>query len=438
LRHALASYDFGRVFTAVRAQAGLSQLKLAGLLALSQARVSDVERGVRRLRDVALIARVATALGIPARLLGFPSESASSVAVKEVSWLHRRDFISLVTAATVGSNLHPELARLEALLPSHTEPVTRPRIGAADVDAVESITDAFRRSGSAHGGGLCRAAAIAQLHQVRRLEDATCSEDVRLGLRLATADLAMMAAYVSYDVEEHDSARRLWTFALDTARRAEDHPRSTDLAVNVLLDIADQALHLDRPREALHHVQLASATAASGKYTASAITGSVVSAYLGWCRASLGEVEACRRAMGQAHEEFAGAHPGSAPPWAQHVTDAVMSAEQGNSLYLLSLTDPDFAPAAIQQLRSAVDGFGIADARGRAISLPGLAGAYFRAGDLDSAVATGHEAVSAISELSSTRAYARLQVLDTIADPFGHKPEVAELREHIRTTLTPA
>jgi hypothetical protein len=80
------------------------------------------------------------------------------VAVEEVSWLHRRDFISLVTAATVGSNLHPELARLEALLPSRTEPVTRPRIGTADVDAMESITDAFRRSDFAHGGGLCRTA----------------------------------------------------------------------------------------------------------------------------------------------------------------------------------------------------------------------------------------------------------------------------------------
>ena len=66
-----ASYDFGRVFTAVRAQAGLSQLKLAGLLALSQARVSDVERGVRRLRDVALIARVATALASPLGYWGF-------------------------------------------------------------------------------------------------------------------------------------------------------------------------------------------------------------------------------------------------------------------------------------------------------------------------------------------------------------------------------
>jgi hypothetical protein len=292
------------------------------------------------------------ALGIPARLLGFHTEFAGSVNNEEVSWLHRKDFISLVTAATVGSNLHPELARLAALLPSHTEPVTRPRIGSADVDAIEAITDAFRRSGSAHGGGLCRAAAVAELHQVRRLEDATCSEDVRLGLRLATADLAMMAAYVSYDVEEHDSARRLWTFALDTARRtAENHPRSTDLAVNVLLDIADQALHLGHPREALHHVQLTSATAASRKYPASAITRSVTSAYLGWCRASLGEAEPCRRAMGQARDEFASADPGSAPPWAQHVTDAVMSAEQGHSLYLLSLTDPDFALAAIEQLR---------------------------------------------------------------------------------------
>jgi hypothetical protein len=46
--------------------------------------------------------------------------------------------------------------------------------------------------------------------------------------------------------------------------------------------------------------------------------------------------------------------------------------------------------------------------------------------------------VTAISTLSSKLAFAGLRIVDTVADPFDHKPEVAELREHIRTTLTPA
>jgi hypothetical protein len=74
------------------------------------------------------------------------------------------------------------------------------------------------------GGGLCRAAAVAQLHQVRRLEDAVCTSAIRSRLLVAIAELASMAGWMAYDVDEHDAARRLWTYALDTARRADGHP----------------------------------------------------------------------------------------------------------------------------------------------------------------------------------------------------------------------
>ncbi len=438
LRRALAGYDFGPVFRAVRQQTGLSQLQLAGLLDLSQSRVSAVERGERRLAHVTVVARLATALGIPARLLGFPADSVGNVAAEEVSWVDRRDFLTLVTAAAVGSGLHPELARLGALLPGGVEPVTRPRIGAADVDAIEAVTDGFRRSEQAHGGGLGRAAAGAQLQQVRSLDNATCSPEIRARLLVATADLALTAGWMAYDMDQHDSARRLWTFTLDTARRAEGHPRSTDLAVTALLDLAYQGLHLDRPREALQLVQLGSATAANRFHPVGTLTQGCISTHLGWCRAALGEVEPCRRAMGEAREAYAGADPATTPQWLRYVTDAEISAQQGYALYLLSLSRPAFALAAVERLAGATDEFGATYAKSRAVMLPPLAVAQFRAGDLDAAVATGYQAVSALSGLSLTRGYARLRVMDTVAEPFSGKPEVAELREHVRTALAMA
>lgn len=442
LRAALARYDFGTVFAAVRQQTGLSQLQLADLLGLSQSRISAVERGERRLTHVSLAARLATVLCIPAPLLGFPADAHTdvpgSVAGEEVSWLERRDFLALVTAATLGSSLHPELSRLSALLPGQPEPVTRRRIGAADVDAIEAITDGFRRSDFAHGGGLCRAAAVAQLHQVRHLEDALCPPEVRTRLLVATAELASMAGWMAYDVDDHDAARRLWTYALDTARRADDHPRSPDLAVDVLLDMAHQALHLNRVGEALHLARLASATAANRKHPVSTITQGYISAVLGWCRAALGEAEPTRRAIGQAQETYAAADPAATPPWAWFVTDAEITAQQGHSLYLLSLSHPKFAPEAIDRLTSAAAGYGTAYERSRAVILPPLACVQFQAGNLDAAVTTGYDAVAAISGLSSTRGYARLRILDTVAAPFAGKPEVAELREHVRTALTTA
>ncbi|MGH3936059.1 MAG: helix-turn-helix domain-containing protein [Pseudonocardiaceae bacterium] len=68
---ALADYDFGVVFRRVRAATGWSQQTLASLVGLDQTRISAIERGVGRLRDVALVAQVATALWIPPALLGF-------------------------------------------------------------------------------------------------------------------------------------------------------------------------------------------------------------------------------------------------------------------------------------------------------------------------------------------------------------------------------
>ncbi|VFA95282.1 thiamine kinase [Nocardia farcinica] len=50
--------------------------------------------------------------------------------------MERRDFVTLATAAALGSRLHPELERLAALLPDARAAATRTRVGAADVAAI--------------------------------------------------------------------------------------------------------------------------------------------------------------------------------------------------------------------------------------------------------------------------------------------------------------
>jgi hypothetical protein len=307
----------------------------------------------------------------------------------------------------------------------------------ADVEAIEETTEAFRLFDYRHGGGLSRSAAVAQLGYVLKLQDSQCTDQVRAHLQLATADLAMAAAWMTYDVEQHEAARRLWMIALDTARRA-DHPRSADLTVILLLDLAHQALHLDRPDEALRLVQLGAATATTGRYPVSASSRSYIAATQAWCQATLGDAEPCKRALDEAQRFYADADPKTAPPWAAYVTSAEIAAQHGHSFYLLAKSQPAYAPAAIEHLQVAVDSFGTTYARSRAVNLPGLAGCHFYIGEVDSAVATGHEAVTEISMLSSTRAYARLRVLAEAAAPFSHDSGVAELRERIRQAVATA
>lgn len=75
---------------------------------------------------------------------------------------------------------------------------------------------------------------------------------------------------MSFKVNQQHDARRLWTIALEVTRTA-DHPLRTDQTVFVLYDLAQQALALGRPDEALSLVSLGHA-AAPGPRPASAST----------------------------------------------------------------------------------------------------------------------------------------------------------------------
>ncbi|MFC3960411.1 helix-turn-helix domain-containing protein [Nocardia jiangsuensis] len=378
IRKALENYDFGSVFTAVRGRTGLSQTRLGILVDLSQSRISAIERGERRLGHVRVVARVASRLGIPPHLLGFPGRENGSLAAREVNWVDRRDFLMLVTAA------------------------------------------------------------LAQVHQIRALENAECSEKVRTRYWVAAAELAATAAWLAYDLEDHGTARRLWAYALDATRKGEDHPRSTDLAVSILLDMTHQSLHLwrsevpgDRRRqEALSFAQLASATSSNRKHPVSSMTSGYISAVTAWCWAALGQGEPMRRAIATAQD-----HSGAAdniPPWASLVTPAELTAQRGHSYYLLSLTEPAAASTAVEQLAEAIDGHVIEHARSRAVALPTLAGAYLQAGDYDSAAKATTDAINAVTSTSSARCYTRLRDLDRIAARHDREPVVAELRRQIR------
>lgn len=442
IQRVLAAYDFGYLFRAVRRTAELTQQELGELLGLDQDRISRIERGQRRLRDIVTVARVACRLGIPPGLLGFDPNAVSverSTAGKsreEVDWVRRRDFSWVAAGALLGLGVSGlDIDRLAALLPG--EPTRPPaRIGAADVAAIEQATELFRSLGHSRGGGLCRSAAVAQLRSVLPLQDAACTAEVRERLRVATADLGKVAAWASYDAENHGDARRLWVIALGVAGQAE-HPRVVDLTAHLLMDMAHQALHLRQPQEALNLIQLADANATRRNQTLSASTASHLASYQGWGQAVQHDARSCDRSLGQAVEHFARADPNTAAPWAAHITTAELAAMHGHAYYTLALatTDTQHAARALPLLQEAVDGFGPAYGRPRAVNLAGLAGAHALAGDLDTAARTGHHAVEEITALAAPRAYDRLRTLHAVLQPHASNPAIGVARNKIQTAL---
>lgn len=435
---ALAGYDFGTLFRKIRAHTGWSQQTFGNLIDLDQSRISAIERGACWLCDVRIVARIATILGIPGELLGFAGSGvtlgrAGATGRKGEDWMLRRDFTQHVAGLALASVAGLDVSRLLALLPQ-ADPAGFRHVGVADVDVIEQATDAFSRQDFAHGSGLVRDAAVAQLGTVLPLLDAQVSPELRPRLMIATARLATQAGWASFEVKQHDAARRLWMITLDLTRNT-DHPLSADQTVFVLYDMALQAVHLGRPDEALQLIQIGHG-AAAGSDPVSASTTCCLLNIQARAHAARGDAAASDRALGQMIEHFSSIDPANRASWGAFVDETTLAAFQGAAHYTLALTgsDPRAASRAVPLLRHFVDHIGPEYARPRGLYLPDLAGSHALARDVDTAVTVGHQAVDAVSALSSPRAYDRLRLLNTVLEPLHTSPGVTDLRDRITAT----
>ncbi|MGH3929786.1 MAG: helix-turn-helix domain-containing protein [Pseudonocardiaceae bacterium] len=441
---ALEVYDFGVVFLAMRGHAHWSQQTLGGIIDLDQSQISAVERGERHLRDVAIIARIATSFRIPARRFGFPDIGATLGQTradrKLVSWVYRRDFGQHIAALTlaVAGVAGLDLDRLFALLPQ-PEPTDTRRIGVADVEVIEELTAGFRRQDFAGGSAVAREIAVAQVHATLPLLGAQIDPDLRPRLLLAAADLAAQAGWMSFVANQHEAARRLWMIGIHLARGAE-HPQSTDLTVYLLGDMALQAVHLERPHEAVHLARIGD-TAAVGRYPVAESTLGLLKNIQAQAFAAGGDAKTCDRACGQAIEHFGSIDPAASPPWTAYISDTGtgLGGGQGSAYYELARPgrDPVAAGRAVLLLPEVVDHYGPSYARLRARYLPDLSGAHALAGDVGTAVTVGHQAVELVSALpSSSKERDRLRILNTVLEPLHTSPGVAELRDRLTVVAT--
>ncbi|MGH3798513.1 MAG: hypothetical protein ACRDSP_27050, partial [Pseudonocardiaceae bacterium] len=407
------------------------------LVGLDREQISAIERGTRHLRDVRIAARVASRLLIPPGHLGFGTGATVAAGGphgrKVVSWMDRRIFVSHVAALALGAKALGglDVDRLTALLPQ-AEPTGTRHVGAGDVAAIEQSAEAFSRQDFAQGSAYFRDAAVAQLHSVLPLLKAQMAPDVRPRLFLATGYLAMMAGWISFEVRQHEAARRLWTIGVDVARHTDD-PQGVDLSSYLLYDMALQAVELDRPDEALRLAQIGQATAL-GAHQVSGSTSSALAYIQARALAAQGAAAASDRALGQVSDRFEAIDQNNLSPWGRcFVGETHLASCQGSVHHSLALAtgDQKTADRSVALLRSAVQGFGPEYARVRASDLVDLAGAHAIAGDTDTVVTVGHQALEAVEVVHSPRTRDKLRSLSTVLEPMNASPGVAELRERL-------
>lgn len=412
-----AGESLGPLIAARRRELGRSQERLAeelcsisGRLTVTKNEISRYERE-ERIPSADSLRHLAEALALPLDTL----ERAAARARAQ-----RRKRQPPLTAVTVDSNgsageeVETERRQVMRSLAAAGLVVAGWPVGArAGVDLPRRIlmdhvaelrdaTSLYRGWVSRHGGGGVRQHVAVLLERASMMHSAASEDRVRRELLDCIADLAGLAAYISRDLEAHSDAREMYQLALQAARAAGDR----HLGGHLIVRMAGHNIELRQPDDTLVLLDKAQHAAKSVLSSGERANQLCIKA---WAHAQRGEVEAVRRAVGQAEEEFVrGKKPVAQDYGRQHVTEAELYSLTGAGYAELAKTNAAHADTAIYRLRRAIGLRGQSHARNRTLDMVSLAEVLAVAGDLTESKKVTRQATEQIDQLASKRLIRRL------------------------------
>ena len=473
MRSALAERNIGAVFALLNRRGGVSLRALGAAVGMTGSRVLEIINGERQVEKLEVFERIADALRIPGNQLGLaaraweglevaptlgtnerPSLVAVSISDPGLPWfwesaptveavygitrsdlmLDRRSAIRTM-AVTAGMPLIDPVQRWltgpdEFSLPRGRRPG---RIGETDVARLESAAQVFRNWDDSFGGGLARKAVVGQLNEVAEMLRDSHPEAIRKRLSHVMAELAKIAATMSWDSGMPATAQKYYVLALQAVRPAGDR----SFGASVLASMARQLLNMNtaksRASDALELIRLAqdgSRDRNTPRLTAMLHTREA------WCYAELGRVEAFRRATGQAQDAYGRAGMADDDPyWISYFDAAELAGVTGGRALDLARRNPKFAPEAEADIKRAIALRKASSLRSTALDQSGLAQVYFLQRDIEQAVHVGNSAVDTAMRTQSDRVRTSLRELYSVSTTVRHLPEVVELRERLHDTL---
>lgn len=320
----------------------------------------------------------------------------------------------------------PAAALVELLVP--TQRVRVPSVvSSIHIAEVRATTEAFKGWDARYGGGLMRAAVATQADYCAQLLHARCPESLRGELLTAVGSFAETAGYMAYDDFAHEDAGRAYQFALACAEEAGNW----HLRAQVLCSMAEQSSWCGDSDTALTCTESALVRATRLTATERALL------HLSRARdlAKLGETQEALRAIGVADEAFSHAHPTEDPPWMASYTEARHTGFAGGVLFELGIHGQYIAETRHRLITSVA---ARPDGRARTSTQLKHARLIMVTGDPHEAVALGSQALDWSVPLRSGRVIHYLRDLDQLAEPHATLPDVADLRDRIRTRLIAA
>ncbi|GAB1819634.1 hypothetical protein [Herbidospora sp. RD11066] len=317
--------------------------------------------------------------------LGFPGPAPASTPPT----LGRRAFL----ADAIGTAAIASLASGDSVGTAH---LTELREGLFSLYALDD----------AYGGGDVRSLALRHFRRVRRvINTGQYSEAIGRQLQLLLGEAAEHCAWLHYDADIQDEARRYWGEALTTATVLRD----TNLEIVAFAGLSMQAIHEDRPREGYN---LAQAARQRAEALQSPILISLIAAREARALAKMRDDSGARRELAHAMRTVDRTNNGQpTPAWAAFHGPAELEYAQG-----LIYVDGGRHNAAIPFLRASLQHQQRKYTRNFALYRLTLARSLASAGEIDEAAAEAVQAVPELAEVESARVLRRLiEVRDLVA-----------------------
>ncbi|MET7937622.1 hypothetical protein [Streptomyces sp. NPDC005322] len=277
----------------------------------------------------------------------------------------------------------------------------------------------------AYGGNAIRSLTVRHLRRIRRvINTGTYPDTIGRQLQLLAGDTAVHCAWLYYDADDQDTARRYYGEALTTATML----RNENLEVLVLAMLSMQASYEGRPRDGYDLARAARQRAtALGSPLLLSLIASRESRALAVMRDSSGARKHLAEAMRMADRSDRGR---PAPEWAAFHGHAELDYAQG-----LLYTETGHHKAAVPFLRAALTHQSRAYGRNQALYRLTLARGLVQAGEFDEGAAEALGSLGHLAEVESGRVTRRLHEVRALlggVDAVSAREAVEGLTEYIQ------
>lgn len=359
--------------------------------------------------------------------------------------LSRRETLTTAITVVPGPTLLAPIARWLGAPPGRLAASDEgiPRVGMADVQALEHSARSFAATDANAGGELNREAAVGQLkYAVDLARHGSYSERVGNRLLAAIAELSGLVGWMCHDSKMPGPAQRYFMYGLQAARESADQ-RAPLLVVSILADMAEHTRWLGQPYTAfrLHDLAMSQLPADRRRFNVLRAVLSAKRAENGLCHLGPSCLPDVQSALSLSFDLYAQASDEdkatAAAVWYRSldVSEAELHVSAAVAYVVMARDDPRLTAKAEKHTFGHLANVPNDQGRSKTFGQIRLAKIRFLTGEAEQACNDGDQALNAAELVRSATIRTRLRELLTDSEAYAGLPRVAEFRERLRLTL---